>query len=159
MKIITPILVLYFLVLFPAINLAFTGNLFIYEFWPILYFAFILVLAIALRRISPKQLGFNNRIMGSNSKSGLSFPNYKKIAQSHKIQYVKIQNSKNLRNKINKILSNNKAVICELMLNHDQEQMPKAINKRVGKKSIPTNLEDMYPFLSEDELSSNNYKN
>ena len=60
MKIITPILVFYFLVLFPAINLVFTGNLFIYEFWPILYFAFILVLAIALKRISPKQLGFNN---------------------------------------------------------------------------------------------------
>ena len=60
MKIITPILVFYFLVLFPAINLAFPGNLFIYEFWPILYFAFILVLAIALKRISPQQLGFNN---------------------------------------------------------------------------------------------------
>jgi hypothetical protein len=59
-KIITPILVFYFLVLFPAINLAFTGNLFIYEFWPILYFAFILVLALALKRISPQQLGFNN---------------------------------------------------------------------------------------------------
>ena len=60
MKIITPILVFYFLVLFPAINLAFTGNLFIYEFWPILYFAFILLLALTLKRISPQQLGFNN---------------------------------------------------------------------------------------------------
>ena len=60
MKIITPILVFYFLVLFPAINLAFTSNLFIYEFWPILYFAFILALTLALKRISPQQLGFNN---------------------------------------------------------------------------------------------------
>ena len=60
MKIITPIVAFYFLVLFPAINLAFSGNLFIYEFWPILYFAFILVLALALKRISPQQLGFNN---------------------------------------------------------------------------------------------------
>jgi len=68
-KIITPILVFYFLVLFPAINLTFTGNLFIYEFWPILYFAFILVLAIALKRISPKQLGFNN--IGKNLVVGL----------------------------------------------------------------------------------------
>jgi hypothetical protein len=59
-KIITPILVFYFLVLFPAINLAFPGNLFIYEFWPVLYFAFILMLALALKRISPQQLGFNN---------------------------------------------------------------------------------------------------
>ena len=60
MKIITPILVVYFLVLFPTINLAFLGNLFIYEFWSILYFAFILVLALALKRISLQQLGFNN---------------------------------------------------------------------------------------------------
>ena len=60
MKIITPILAFYFLVLFPAINLAFPGNLFIYEFWPVLYFAFILMLALALKRISPQQLGFNN---------------------------------------------------------------------------------------------------
>jgi hypothetical protein len=59
-KIITPILVFYFLVLFPAIKLAFPGNLFIYEFWPILYFAFILLLALTLKRISPQQLGFNN---------------------------------------------------------------------------------------------------
>ena len=69
MKIITPILVFYFLVLFPAINLTFTGNLFIYEFWPILYFAFILVLALALKRISPQQLGFNN--IGKNLAVGL----------------------------------------------------------------------------------------
>jgi hypothetical protein len=59
-KIITPILIFYFLILFPAINLAFPRNLFIYEFWPILYFAFILVLALALKRISAQQLGFNN---------------------------------------------------------------------------------------------------
>ena len=60
MKIIPPILVFYFLVLFPTINLAFPRNLFIYEFWPILYFAFILVLALSLKRVSPQQLGFNN---------------------------------------------------------------------------------------------------
>ena len=34
-----------------------------------------------------QQLGFNGRIMGSNSKTGLSFPNYKEIAKSHKIKF------------------------------------------------------------------------
>ena len=106
-----------------------------------------------------QQLGFNSRIMGSNSKSGLSFPDYEKIAQSHKIKYIKVKNGKNLKNKISNILNGNKAIICELILDHNQEQMPKAINKRIGKKSVPTKLEDMYPFLSKDELNSNNYKN
>ena len=60
MKIITPILAFYFLVLFPAVNLAFPGNLFIYQFWPVLYFTLVLVLVLVLKRVSPQQLGFNN---------------------------------------------------------------------------------------------------
>jgi acetolactate synthase-1/2/3 large subunit len=105
-----------------------------------------------------QQLGFNSRIMGSNFKSGLSFPDYKKIAQSYKIKYIEIKNNKNLKNKINKVLAGNKPVICELKLDHNQEQMPKAINKRIpGGKTVPTKFEDMYPFLSTDELNANNY--
>ena len=37
-----------------------------------------------------QQLGFKSRIMGSTYDTGLSFPNYKKIAESHKIQVFKI---------------------------------------------------------------------
>ena len=103
-----------------------------------------------------QQLGFNNRIMGSNKKTGLSFPSYKKIAESHNIRYVKINNNKSLKSKIKKILSDNKPVICELIIDHNQEQMPKAINKRMPDgKSVATNYEDMYPFLSSKELEEN----
>jgi hypothetical protein len=59
-KIITPILAFYFLIFFPAVSLAFPGNRFIYEFWPTLYFTLVLILTLALKRISLKQLGFNN---------------------------------------------------------------------------------------------------
>ena len=94
--------------------------------------------------------------MGSNSKSGLSFPNYKEIAKSHKIKYTKISNSNNLKSKIKKVLTGNKSIICELMLDHNQEQMPKAINKRMPNgKSIPTKFEDMHPFLPSDEIKEN----
>ena len=41
-------------------------------------------------------------------------------------------------------------------MNPDEEQIPKAINRRNSSgKSIPTEFEDMYPFLPRDELSSN----
>ena len=105
-----------------------------------------------------QQLGFNSRIMGSNSKSGISFPDYKKIAESHQIKYTKIASNKNLKKKIIKVLAGNKPTICELMMDHNQEQMPKAINKRIpGGNTVPTKFEDMYPFLSRKELNSNNY--
>ena len=101
-------------------------------------------------------LGFKSRLMGSNFQSGISFPDYKKVAQSHKIKYMKIENNKNLRNKINKAFIGNKPIICELMINHNQEQMPKAINKRIpGGKTVATKYEDMYPFLSPTEVQEN----
>ena len=41
----------------------------------------------------------------------------------------------------------------------NEEQIPKAINRRDALgKSVPTEFEDMYPFLSKDELNSNNFK-
>ena len=58
--------------------------------------------------------------------------------------------------KINKILIGNKPMICELMLDHNQEQMPKAINRRMpGGKSVATKYEDMYPFLDRKEYQNN----
>ncbi len=60
MKILTPILVLYFLLFSPAVHLAFSGNPFIYEFWYIFYFTAALALVLALNRVSLQQLGFNN---------------------------------------------------------------------------------------------------
>jgi acetolactate synthase-1/2/3 large subunit len=104
-----------------------------------------------------QQLGFNGRIMGADNTSGLSFPNYKKISESHKIKYFKISNHTELNQKLKIILNYKGAFICELMMNPNEEQIPKAINKRGDDgKSIPTTFEDMYPFLSKDELISNN---
>ena len=103
-----------------------------------------------------QQLGFNNRIMGSNFKTGLSFPNYKDIAKSHKIKYSKITNGKNLNFKIKEIIKDKKPHICELILDHNQEQMPKAVKRRIpGKKTIITKYEDLYPFLPSEELKKN----
>ncbi len=103
-----------------------------------------------------QQLGFNNRIMGSNFKTGLSFPNYKDIAKSHKIKYSKITNGKNLNFKINQIIKDKKPHICELILDHNQEQMPKAVKRRIpGKKTTITKYEDLYPFLRPEELKKN----
>ncbi len=59
--------------------------------------------------------------------------------------------------KVDSVLKSKKPIICELVMNPDEEQIPKAVNRRDSSgKSIPAKLEDMYPFLSRDELNSNN---
>ena len=101
-------------------------------------------------------LGFKGRIMGADKKSGLSFPSYLELSKAHKMKYMKISNHKNLKNKVSKVLKTKGPIICELIMNPNEEQIPKAINKRNSEgKSIPTEFEDMYPFLPREELNSN----
>ena len=46
--------------------------------------------------------------------------------------------------------------VCEVMLDHDQDQCPKAINRRNADGTTePTVFEDMYPFLPKEELKKN----
>jgi len=105
-----------------------------------------------------QQLGFNGRIMGADKKSGLSFPNYQKLAQTYKMNYFKASSNKDLTKTIKMVVNSKGASICELLMDPDEEQIPKAINKRSPEgKSVPTKFEDMYPFLSKEELNSNNY--
>ena len=105
-----------------------------------------------------QELGFNNRIMGSDNNSGLSFPNYKKIAESYDIKYFQLNNHRKLKENINKIINFKGPVICEIIMDNSQEQMPKAINKRNAEgKSIPTTFEDMFPFLSKKEIVESTY--
>ncbi len=106
-----------------------------------------------------QELGFKNRIMGSDSNSGLSFPNYKKIAEAHNINYCKFSNNLEMKSKLNKVIKSKNAVICELIMDNSQEQMPKAINRRdKNGKSIPTTFEDMYPFLNKKDIEESTFE-
>ena len=73
MKILTPILAFYFLVLFPTAHLAFPGNRFVYEFWHILYFSLVLTGVLALKHVSFQQLGFNKNNIGKPLAIGILF--------------------------------------------------------------------------------------
>ena len=77
---------------------------------------------------------------------------------SKKIKYIKILNNQNLDKKIKLILNYNKPVICDLIMDNSQDQIPKAINKRNQfGQSVPTTFEDMYPFLDKKQIDKSTY--
>ena len=74
------------------------------------------------------------------------------------MNYFKIKSNKNLKESLKFAVNSRGASICELIMDPNEEQVPKAINKRTPEgKSVPTKFEDMYPFLSKQELNSNSY--
>jgi acetolactate synthase-1/2/3 large subunit len=63
--------------------------------------------------------------VGVDGSSGLGIPDFEKIAYAYDIQYQKLSNHKNLKEKIDVLLDENKPVICDIMVDPDQRVIPK----------------------------------
>ncbi len=72
------------------------------------------------------------------------------------MNYFKAKSNKDLKKVLKMVTNSRGASICELIMDPDEEQIPKAINKRSADgKSVPTKYEDMYPFLPPAEILEN----
>lgn len=103
-----------------------------------------------------QEVGFEGRLMGCNSDTGLSFPDFQKLGEAYNIRSVRIENHADLKAKLEDVLNDDGPVICELMIDPDQAQIPKIVPKRFPDgRTEPMRFEDLYPFLSPEELQQN----
>lgn len=98
---------------------------------------------------------YEGRVYGTDINHGLWFPNLKNIAITYEMEYVKISSNEELQNSLSDILNKKTSIICEVICKEDQEIVPTLMLKKdkITGKSIQCGLDDMYPFLSEDELN------
>ena len=103
-----------------------------------------------------QQSGFEGRLMGCGSNSGLSFPDFMAIAQAHRIRSLRLNSPENLRQHLEDIMAYEGPVVCEIMMDPDQLQAPKAVSrKNAAGLAQQTPIEDSYPFLDPQEVSNN----
>lgn len=98
---------------------------------------------------------FQGRLIGTGETSGVSFPDMVKIGKAYGIPSFSITQLEDLaliRNELNKV----GPAIFEVFLDVDQEFEPRLRSRLSPDGKIQTpNLEDMYPFLSPEELADN----
>lgn len=93
---------------------------------------------------------------GIDAKSGLSFPNVEKIAYAYGLRYYLLDSQTNIDKILASVFSTTEPVLCEVVLDTKQEFAPKLTSRILPDgKIISPSLEDMSPFLSEEELKSN----
>ncbi len=103
-----------------------------------------------------QEINFNGRLMGCNDESGLSFPDYEKLGKAYDMKSICIENQVNLSKRIDEILEYDGPVLCELIMDQNQPNIPKSAPKKLSDGSIVrTNFEDLFPFLNEEEIKSN----
>ena len=94
------------------------------------------------------------KFVGADNKSGLTLPNFLKVAKSFGFETVKIKNENNLNNNLKKILSSKKAIICEVFTPPMQELVPRVQTQMNKDGSFqPAMLDNMYPFLGIEKVN------
>jgi len=99
---------------------------------------------------------FSSNYVGSNKDSGVSNPDFKMLAKAHDFKYEKIMNNNQLIGMIKKIIKEEGPTLCEVNIAYNQKRMPRVSSFRRPDGILESRpLEDMFPFLSKEEIEKN----
>ena len=91
---------------------------------------------------------FGQPLVGVNSASGISFPDAEKIAEAYGLHFARIGKNISVNPVLDKVLKMKGPVLCEVVLDPEQNFEPKLSSRNLGNGRMFTPpLEDMYPFL------------
>jgi acetolactate synthase-1/2/3 large subunit len=99
---------------------------------------------------------FNGFLVGESKNSGLSFPDYVKVANAYGIPSKRATHHAELKDCIEEALSARGPFLCDVTMDPEQKLAPRIISKRLpdGRMVSPP-LEDLWPFLDRKELEEN----
>jgi acetolactate synthase-1/2/3 large subunit len=99
---------------------------------------------------------FEARYVGSDFDSGVSNPNFAKLADAYDFRYSTIRTNEDLVDGIRAALAMEGPSICEVNLSSEQRILPKASAFRRPDGTFESRpLQDMAPFLSREEVAAN----
>ena len=96
---------------------------------------------------------FDSKYIGSTPDSGVSSPDFCAIGEAYGIETIRLNNNQDLENDIQSILDYEGPIICEIMMPEHQLLIPRVQSKKDKDGNIiSTSLENMFPFLPDEEL-------
>ena len=99
---------------------------------------------------------FADNIVGCGTDSGLSFPDFGKVAAAFGLPFRRCARHADLEAAIAATLAGPEAAVCEIMLDLAQSFAPKLSSRKLDDgRMVTAPLEDMAPFLSREELQAN----
>lgn len=101
---------------------------------------------------------FGGHRVGSDPKSGVSFPDIIKLGNAYGFKTYQITSQIDLEAQLQQVLNTEGPVICEVVLVEDYKFLPKVSSKKLDDgRMVSAPLEDLAPFLDREEFRSNLY--
>ncbi len=102
-----------------------------------------------------QQNHFADNIVGCGPDSGLTFPDFQRLAAGFGISASHAANDKDLAGAIRAALAGEGPHLCEVMIDKRQQFAPKLSSRRLEDGSMVSSpLEDLVPFISDAELEA-----
>lgn len=99
---------------------------------------------------------FQGHYVASDPSSGLTLPEWRLVAESYRLPFLRIENHEALRDGIASTLAADGPALCEVMITPDQATMPRVTSKqRADGTMVSAPMEDMAPFLDREEFNAN----
>ncbi len=100
-----------------------------------------------------QQSFFQGYFVGSSKDSGVWMPPLQKIAEAYDLPYVLCGKHADLHSAIERTLSQNGPVICEVLCQANQQIIPSVTSIRLPDGRMQSkNLDEMFPFLEEGKM-------
>ena len=96
---------------------------------------------------------FEGNYIGSTPNSGVSSPDFLKIASAYGIKSVKFSSNQELEKGIEDVLNYQGPILCEIEMSEHQLLIPRVQSKKDKSGKITSvSIENMFPFLPDEEL-------
>ncbi len=105
--------------------------------------------------IRQTQTNFFGLAVGAGPASGVSFPDYVKVAAAYGLPATRLDRA-DFRAELRAVLAADGPTVCEVVLDAEQGFEPKLTSRRLPDgRMVSSPLEDMAPFLPREELREN----
>jgi len=99
---------------------------------------------------------FGGNLVGEGPTSGVTSPNFLKLAEAFGIPTWRIENTQDMQEIIAGVLASDGPALCEVMMPQGELMLPKTSSLRLPDgRMVSKPLEDMFPFLPREEFLEN----
>ncbi len=101
---------------------------------------------------------FAGHFSGCTPESGISMPDFERLAYAYEFPYVRIQKNQDIEEKLNEVFSMPGYVLCELIQDDSQNIEPKVKSKQLEDGTLfSPPIDDLFPFLTEEEYKESQF--
>jgi acetolactate synthase I/II/III large subunit len=99
---------------------------------------------------------FGGPNIGCDSNTGVSVPDYRKVARAYGLKTAVIEDQSDLRDGVRRVLRGCGPVLCDVQVIPDEMRAPRVTSiQRADGSFVSKPLEDLWPFLERDEFARN----